>query len=63
MMFVLLVVIIWAIAAWLTSVIMCLKTGSWKVLIAGAIFFPVACIHGTGIWFGAFNSKNQISHS
>jgi hypothetical protein len=43
-----------AIAAWFTHVIVCLKTASWAFLVAGAIFFPVAIVHGVGIWFGAF---------
>jgi vacuolar-type H+-ATPase subunit I/STV1 len=46
--------IVWVIAAWITHVVVCLKAGTWGFLIAGAIFFPVAVIHGTGIWFGAF---------
>lgn len=46
--------ILWVILAWLTHIIVCLKTASWGFLIAGAIFFPVAFVHGTGIWLGAF---------
>ena len=42
------------VAAWLTHIIVCLKVGSWGFLIAGAIMFPIAIIHGIGIWFGAF---------
>ena len=45
---------IWVVAAWLTHVIICFKAASWGFLIAGAIFFPVAVVHGTGLWFGAF---------
>jgi hypothetical protein len=41
-------------AAWLTHVIVCLKSGSWGFLIAGAIFFPVGIVHGIGVWFGAW---------
>lgn len=41
-------------AAWLTHVIVCLKTAAWGFLIAGAILFPIGIIHGFGIWFGAF---------
>jgi predicted membrane channel-forming protein YqfA (hemolysin III family) len=44
----------WVILSWLTHVITCLKTASWGFLIAGAVFFPVGCVHGTGIWFGVF---------
>lgn len=46
--------VLWVVLAWLTHIIVCLKTASWGFLIAGAIFFPVAFVHGTGIWFGAF---------
>jgi hypothetical protein len=45
---------IWPVASWLTHVIVCLKAGDWGFLIAGALFFPVAIVHGTGIWFGVW---------
>jgi hypothetical protein len=45
---------VWFAAAWITHVVVCLKTASWGFLIAGAIMFPIAWIHGTGIWFGIF---------
>jgi hypothetical protein len=41
-------------AAWLTHVIVCIKAASWGFLIAGAIFAPVAVVHGVGVWFGAW---------
>lgn len=41
-------------AAWLTHVIVCLTLSAWGFLIAGAIMFPIAIVHGVGIWFGAF---------
>jgi hypothetical protein len=44
--------IVWAIGSWLTHVITCIKTASWGFLIAGALVFPIANIHGTGLWFG-----------
>ena len=44
----------WVAAAWLTHVITCLSAAKWGFLIAGAIFFPVGCVHGTGIWLGIF---------
>lgn len=53
-LYVYLFVIIWIVAAWLTHVIVCIKAASWGFLIAGAIFFPVAWVHGTGLWFGWF---------
>jgi len=44
----------WMIASWFTHVIVCFKTAAWGFLIGGALFFPVAFVHGTGIWFGAW---------
>lgn len=49
-----LILILWVSAAWLTHVVVSIKTASWLLLIAGAIVFPVGCVHGTGIWFGWF---------
>jgi len=40
--------------AWLTHVITCFSDERWGFLIAGALFFPVAIVHGIGIWFGAW---------
>jgi hypothetical protein len=48
------VVILWIVLAWLTHVIVCIKTASWLFLIAGAIMFPIALVHGTGYWFGVW---------
>jgi hypothetical protein len=44
----------WVLGAWFTHVVTCIKTASWVFLLAGAVFFPVGCVHGTGIWLGAF---------
>lgn len=44
----------WAIASWFTHIVACLQDSAWGFLVAGAIFFPVAWIHGTGVWFGAW---------
>lgn len=46
--------LVWIVAAWVTHVVVCLKAGSWGFLIAGAIMFPIAVIHGTGAWFDAW---------
>ena len=40
------------VAAWITHVISCLANGEWGFLIAGALAFPIAIIHGIGTWFG-----------
>ena len=42
------------VAAWFTHIIHCLSEEAWGFLIAGAIMFPIAIIHGIGLWFGAF---------
>jgi hypothetical protein len=48
------VLFIWVAAAWLTHVVVSIQTTKWLLLLVGAIFFPVGCVHGTGIWFGVF---------
>ena len=47
-------VVIACIAAWFTHIFVCLSEEAWGFLIAGAIMFPIAIIHGVGIWFGFF---------
>ena len=49
-----LIAAIWIAAAWLTHVVVSIQTAKWLLLLVGAIFFPVGCVHGTGIWFGWF---------
>ena len=53
---VLVIVISWltAVAAWLTHVIVCIKTASYVFLLAGALVFPVGVIHGIMCWFGVY---------
>jgi len=49
------VILMLAVAAgWLTHVFVCLAAGKWGFLIAGALIFPIAIIHGWGIWLGFF---------
>ena len=43
---------LFVIAAWVTHIITCLAAAAWTALIAGALFFPIAIIHGVMIWFG-----------
>ncbi len=52
--FMVLALITWLPASWLTHIIICLDEEKWGFLIAGAIMFPIAIIHGTGAWFGAW---------
>ena len=44
----------WIAGAWLTHVVACISAAKWVFLLAGAVFFPIGCVHGTGIWFGFF---------
>lgn len=41
-------------AAWVTHVVHCLTHGQWGFLIAGAVMFPIAIVHGIGLWLGFF---------
>lgn len=43
-----------SVAAWGTHVITCIQDEAWLFLIAGAVAFPVAIVHGVGIWFGVW---------
>ena len=47
-------VMVWVAASWFTHIVTCLDDEKWGFLIAGALFFPVGIIHGTGIWLGVW---------
>ena len=40
------------LGGWLTRVVVCFQNHYYGFLIAGAIVFPIAVIHGWGLWFG-----------
>ena len=40
------------IAIWLTHVLVCFAAGAWGFLIAGALFPPIALVHGIAIFLG-----------
>lgn len=42
------------ILAMLTHILTCLAEGTYVLLLAGAVFFPVGIIHGIGIWIGVY---------
>ncbi len=44
--------VLWMIGSWFTHLYVCFHNEQWGFLIAGALFFPVAWVHGTGVWFG-----------
>ena len=45
----------WIVAAWFPHVVTSFADHAWGFLIAGALFFPIAWVHGTGIWLGAWS--------
>lgn len=49
-----LMIFVWMISSWFTHLVVCFTDDRWGFLIAGALFFPVAIIHGTGTWFGVW---------
>ena len=46
--------VLWVAISWFTHVVVCIKSASWIFLLAGAIFFPIGCVHGTGVMLGMF---------
>ena len=42
------------VAGWFTHLYVCFTQGEWGFLIAGAVFAPVAIIHGWGNWLGVW---------
>ena len=46
------VIVLFALGGWVQHLITCFTEDRWGFLIAGALFVPVAVIHGWGIWFG-----------
>ena len=44
----------WIFFAWITHVIACIQTASWALLFIGSCIFPIAWVHGTGLWLGIF---------
>jgi hypothetical protein len=44
-----------SIAGWFQHLYTCFNEHLYGFLIAGAIFFPVAVIHGWGIWLGVWH--------
>ena len=43
------------LAGWFQHLYTCFNEHLYGFLIAGAIFFPVAIIHGWGIWLGLWH--------
>ena len=41
-----------AAGAWFQHLYTCFTEEAWGFLIAGALFFPIAIVHGVGIWLG-----------
>jgi len=47
-------IVVILIAAWLTHIVQCIAVEAWVLLFAGAFIFPVAIVHGIGVWLGAW---------
>lgn len=43
-----------SLAAWITHVVVCIRTANWGFLIAGAVAFPVGVVHGIGVWLNVW---------
>lgn len=46
--------VITALSAMVTHIIVCIKTSAWILMLFGLFFAPVGIIHGIGIWLGIF---------
>jgi len=46
------VFIVAPISAWVTHIIISIKTASWVLLVVGSVVFPVGIVHGAAVWFG-----------
>lgn len=40
------------IAAWLTSIVNCIMTEKWILLVVDLVFAPIGVLHGLMVWFG-----------
>lgn len=43
-----------SLAAWVTHVVVCIKTSSWILMVFGIVVPPIGFVHGVGSWFGWF---------
>lgn len=43
-----------SIAAWITHIVVTIKTASWGLLVAGTLIAPIGVVHGIGCWLGVF---------
>ena len=46
--------------AWFNHLYICFTDDRWGFLIAGAIMFPIAIVHGVGNWFGCGKASSYI---
>lgn len=47
------IIVLGAVAAWITHVVACIAAGAYILLLFGCIIFPIGVIHGIMVWFGA----------
>ena len=48
------ILILLSTMAWFTHLFVWFSDDRWGFLIAGALMFPIAIVHGIGIWFGVW---------
>lgn len=53
-LFVILTVFLMSLGGWLTHVYICITNEWFLFLIAGALMFPIAVVHGWGNWLGVW---------
>lgn len=46
------VAVLTIIAAWVTHILVSIKTSAWILLIVGIFVPPIGWVHGVGAWFG-----------
>ena len=55
------VIVAVVVGGWFQHLYTCFTEGHWGFLIAGAIFFPIAIIHGWGIWLSIHFGSGELS--
>lgn len=43
-----------SVISWFVHVYTCIQEEAWGFLVAGAIMFPIAIVHGLGVMLGIF---------
>ena len=52
-----------SIAAMITHIVVCIKSASWLLLLAGALMPPIGVIHGIDCWRGGIYIATETAMS